>query len=295
MQPLVSIITITKNLIDAGRKDFIRQCVDSVRMQDYPNIEHLVIDGASTDGTVDLLKELGVNFISEPDTGIYNATNKGIKKAKGKYIAFLCSDDFYSRKDAVSTAILALEQTDSDFTYAPVIFIDENGTQKISHPHWEVALCSTPFCTESMFASKKMLDELNGFDERYVVFADYDLMMRAIQSLYRPIEIKQPFAAFRTNGISGNPKFQPERLNIIKERFGMSNKQAMRAFTYGVAPFGIVKEFLKRNTTFPYPQELKTKNRKCFLKYLRKQLITLHLRKGKRLFRLFGIVLYDEG
>ena len=99
MQPLVSIITVTRNLIDAGRKDFFRQCVESVRMQDYPNIEHLIIDGASTDGTVDLLKEMNVNYISEPDAGIYTAINKGISLSEGKYVAFLNSDDFYTRSD----------------------------------------------------------------------------------------------------------------------------------------------------------------------------------------------------
>ena len=294
MLPRVSIITATRNLIDAGRKDFFRQCVESVRMQDYPDIEHLIIDGASTDGTVALLQELGANFVSEPDTGVYNAFNKGIKKANGKYVAFLCSDDFYTRKDALSMVIQALERDDGDFTCAPVVLVEENGSQRISRPHWGIMLSATPFCTGSMFVSKKILNELNGFDERYAVFADYDFMIRAMQSLYRPIEIDRPFVAFRTNGISSNPKIQHERLNIIKDRFGMSDKQAMRAFTYGFAPFGIVKEFLKRNTTFPNPKELKTENLKRFLKYIRKQLITLHLRKGKRFFRLFGITFYDE-
>lgn len=296
MQPLVSIITVTRNLIDAGRKEFFRQCVESVRMQDYPNIEHLIIDGASTDGTIELFQELNVNYISEPDKGIHNATNKGIRLAKGKYVAFLCSDDYYARKDALSLAVQALEQNNGSFTYAPVITLDEKGIQAISNHRWDEVLSVTPFCTESMFASRKMLLKLDGFDERYIIFADYDLMVRAIQFGYLPVKIDEPFVVFRTNGISSspNPKIKQERLNVIKERFGLSEKQAQRAVSYGFAPFRNLKEFLSKNTSFPSPEELKVKNRKRFFKYIRKQLFDLRTRKGKRCFRLFGITFYQE-
>lgn len=294
--PLVSIITVTRNLIDAGRKDFFRQCVESVRMQDYPSIEHLIIDGASTDGSISLFEEMKLNYISEPDTGIHNATNKGIRLAKGKYVAFLCSDDYYICKDALSMAVAALEANNGDFTYAPTVCVDENNKQAISNPHWETVLNTTPFCTESMLASKEMLLNLNGFDERYVVFADYDLMLRAIQAHYNPIKVNQAFVAFRTTGVSGSPdkKIQYERLNVIKERTGMSDKQSMRAFQYGFAPSRILTAFVNKNKTLPDADSLREYNRKRFIKYIRKQLLTVHLRRGKRCFRLFGITFYNE-
>ncbi len=128
-KPLVTIVTITRNLIKEGRKDFFRQCVDSVKMQDYSHIEHVIVDGASDDGTLDLFNELGLEYISEPDTGIYNAFNKGVKRANGKYIAFLNSDDYYIIPNAVTLVVDALEKSNADFTYAPVSIVNERGEE----------------------------------------------------------------------------------------------------------------------------------------------------------------------
>jgi len=82
-KPTVTVVTITYNLINAGRKEFFRQCVESVHNQTYENIEHIVIDGASTDGTLDLIKEYAdkgwFTYYSEKDTGVYEAMNLKIK------------------------------------------------------------------------------------------------------------------------------------------------------------------------------------------------------------------------
>lgn len=98
--PLVTVITVTYNLIKGKREKFIIQCLESVHNQRYSNIEHIVIDGASDDGTLPLLKKyesLGwIKLFSEPDTGIYDAMNKGILKANGKYVSILNSDDFFT-------------------------------------------------------------------------------------------------------------------------------------------------------------------------------------------------------
>ncbi len=91
--PKVTIVTITYNLIKAGRTDSFKQAVESVHRQNYDNIEHIIIDGASTDGSKELIEEYvkkkWVICFSEPDKGIYDAMNKGIQKASGEYIAFL--------------------------------------------------------------------------------------------------------------------------------------------------------------------------------------------------------------
>lgn len=93
-KPLFSIITPTFN-----RRDFLEINIKSLLNQSYQNFEHIVIDGGSTDGTVELLKkyesQYNMRWISEPDNGIYDAVNKGIKMAKGEIIAYLNSDDFY--------------------------------------------------------------------------------------------------------------------------------------------------------------------------------------------------------
>ena len=111
-QPLVSIITITFNIISNSRKKLFVKCLESVHKQTYKNIEHVVIDGASKDRTVDLIKKYvkkgWVKYISEPDEGIYDAMNKGIKLAKGKYISFLNSDDYYSGKTGIEMSVETL-------------------------------------------------------------------------------------------------------------------------------------------------------------------------------------------
>ena len=88
----ISIITVTFNSIK-----FINDCIDSVKRQNYNNIEHIIIDGVSTDGTINLLKskyDQSITLISEPDKGIYDAMNKGINVSTGEIIGFLNSDDF---------------------------------------------------------------------------------------------------------------------------------------------------------------------------------------------------------
>ena len=130
--PLVTVITVCYNLLKNGRAGHFRQCLKSVSTQDYPAIEHLVIDGASQDGTVEQLEQYArqgwIRYISEPDTGIYDAMNKGIRLARGKYIAFLNSDDFWHRQDAVSASVAALEQKEAAFSYAPRTLVHTDGS-----------------------------------------------------------------------------------------------------------------------------------------------------------------------
>ncbi len=91
---LVTVVTITYNLIKSGREKYVRQCIECVHNQTYQNIEHIIIDGASSDGTLEIFKDYPwLKVFSEPDKGIYDAMNKGVAKASGKYIVFLNSDD----------------------------------------------------------------------------------------------------------------------------------------------------------------------------------------------------------
>ncbi len=95
----ISIVTVCYN-----SKDFIRQTIESVALQDYSDIEHVVIDGGSTDGTVQILQEFKdkITYISEPDKGIYDAMNKGVKLASGEVIGTLGAGDFYPNNQVIS-------------------------------------------------------------------------------------------------------------------------------------------------------------------------------------------------
>ena len=119
MDPLVSIVTPTLNIVENGQADAFNLLVSLLELQTYQRIEHIVIDGASTDETVDLLKDYKnkgyINFYSEKDTGKYHALNKGIMRAKGKYIAFISCDDFYHDIMAIGSAVETLESQKADF------------------------------------------------------------------------------------------------------------------------------------------------------------------------------------
>lgn len=204
--PLVTIVTITFNLIKNGREKTFRQCLESVHNQTYKNIEHIVIDGASADGTIDLIREYSKNgwvkYISESDSGIYNAMNKGIKMAKGKYIAFLNSDDFYHNIDAVKLSVLALEKNNADFSYAKFIMInEENHTKEVVKWGVEKFLYTMPFGHPTMFTKTSVIRSEKGFDETYKVVADYDLIIRLILKDYRGVYIDTDIASYRYGGV----------------------------------------------------------------------------------------------
>ena len=121
--PLVSIVTPSLN---AAR--FISDTLRSVRGQDYKHLEHVVVDGGSTDGTLDLLKEAGVVWTSRPDAGMYDAINSGMRMARGEIVAYQNADDRYVTPDAVSTAVrFLLDHPDTDVVYGDFRFIDEAG------------------------------------------------------------------------------------------------------------------------------------------------------------------------
>lgn len=207
MSVLVSVVTITYNIIDAGRKEFLRQCFESVHNQTYDNIEHIVIDGASTDGTVELIREYAdkgwITYISEPDKGIYEAMNKGIDRASGKYIAFLNSDDFWHDPRGVEESVKYLEQENADFSYATCYYLDKNENYLAClKPQIGSFYIRMPFSHQTMFTKREKMLELGKFDENYRSAADYDFVYRLILSGAKGVQVPLNFTTYRFIGIS---------------------------------------------------------------------------------------------
>lgn len=206
IKPKVTIVTITYNLINAGRKDTIRQCIESVHNQTYENIEHLIIDGASNDGTLDILKEYEekgwVKCYSEKDSGIYNAFNKGILKASGDYIIFLNSDDFYNSKFGIEKSVNALLKSKADYSYAAIFLLDEskNNELKKYKPRTSKFFRLMPFGHQSMLCKKSIFINEGLFDENYRIAGDYDFVIRLKLKGYKGICVNHIFATFRMGG-----------------------------------------------------------------------------------------------
>lgn len=181
-KPLVSIITPSFNQVD-----FIEETIQSVRMQDYPHIEHIVVDGGSTDGTLEILQKysdlgMGFRFISEPDRGQSDAINKGLKMAKGEIIGWLNSDDTYL-EGAVSKAVDVLnEHPDWAMVYGNGYHINENS--QIMNPYpvqpydrkglYQFCI----ICQPAAFIRKNIFETVGGVDETLDFCMDYDLWMR---------------------------------------------------------------------------------------------------------------------
>lgn len=201
--PLVTIVTVTYNLIKSGREKYFKQCLESVHNQSYSTFEHLIIDGSSTDGTLEIVKEYAdkgwVRYISEPDTGIYNAMNKGLKKARGKYIAFLNSDDYYQNIEAINLSVRALENKGADFSYANFIVLGDN-QKYIEKGEIERFLYVMPFGHPTVFAKRTVLLKEGGFNEYIGLPADYDLFIRLILKNYSAVYINSEIVTYRLGG-----------------------------------------------------------------------------------------------
>ncbi|MDI9866150.1 glycosyltransferase family 2 protein [Flectobacillus sp. DC10W] len=124
----ITIITVSFN-----SEATIRQTIDSVLSQDYPNVEYIVVDGASKDGTVDILKSYGdrIKYISEKDKGIYDALNKGLKLATGDVVGTIGSDDFLPNSSVLDHVAEAFIQTGKDVIYGDLQYINPDNDKKI--------------------------------------------------------------------------------------------------------------------------------------------------------------------
>ena len=199
----VSVITATYNLIANGRETTFRQMVASLRKQTYKNIEHLVVDGASTDGTIEILKEMAksglIKYISEPDSGIYDAMNKGAAMASGDVITFLNSDDFFHNPNGVENAVKAFDRG-VDYSYARVRVI--NGTEICKNAgriKWLRLLRNMPFPHPGMMVKKSVFEKLGGFDTSFRLVGDYDFILRLLLGGYKGKKVSC-FASFRSGG-----------------------------------------------------------------------------------------------
>ena len=182
----ISIITVTFNSFL-----FINDCLASVKEQKYDDFEHIIIDGASTDGTLSLLESKREQFgalISKPDKGIYDAMNKGIKIASGDIIGFLNSDDFYANNDILSKVSSIFKNNPSlDACYADVICTDRNDTSKdiryAKSSKFTPGLFSKGWCPPhpTFFVRSSVYEQFGNFNLNYRIASDVELMMRFIE------------------------------------------------------------------------------------------------------------------
>ncbi len=203
----ISIITAVYN-----NKDQIAEAIESVLNQSYTDIEYIIIDGASTDGTVEVVKSYGdkiSKFISEPDEGIYSGLNKGIHLATGDVIGFLHSDDFYLYDQVIEEVVEVFKDKDCDGVYGNLIYVDKEDTSRIVR-HWE----SGEFKYENLkkgwmpphpafFVKRKIYEKYGVFDTNFKISADYNFMLKILSKQdFKACYLSQVLYVMRIGGAS---------------------------------------------------------------------------------------------
>lgn len=177
----VSIITATYN---SART--IKDTVLSIRHQSYGNIEHIIIDGSSVDNTLNLAGHFGHTgpLLSEPDKGIYDAMNKGLKMASGDIIGILNSDDFYSDTGVIEKVVKAFESENCDGIYGDLVYVDQFQTKKVLRKWIAGGYSKKLFYRGWMpphptfFVKKEVYEKYGLFDLTFRSSSDYELLLR---------------------------------------------------------------------------------------------------------------------
>jgi glycosyltransferase involved in cell wall biosynthesis len=209
--PLITVIVAVYN----GAKT-IQQCIDSVSGQSYSNKQLVIIDGASKDGSVDILKSNGDRvdyWISEADTGIYGAWNKALQRANGEWICFLGSDDFLMNSEVLSrmsSELVSIAQ-DINVVYGQVMLLSESGEElyAIGEPWGYVKQrFKQLMCIPHPGAMhRRSLFSINGnFDESFRIAADYEFLLRELKLANAVFVPGLVMAAMRQGGISSSPQ-----------------------------------------------------------------------------------------
>lgn len=201
MEPFVTIITPTHNLLENNLADDFNLLISLLDMQTYPNIEHLIIDNMSNDGTVEMLKDYKnkgyINFFSERDTGKFNAYNKGVMRAKGKYVTFLSCDDFIHDITSVYDIVNLMETNEADFTFAPAYCRHPEGFVFLFAPSMHNAFQVMPCARQAMFFKKSMIEKEGYFDEKFKTMSDFDFIMRIIMKRYTPVYFDNNYITYK--------------------------------------------------------------------------------------------------
>jgi glycosyltransferase involved in cell wall biosynthesis len=223
-QPLVSIVTPCLD-----QATYVREALTSVREQTYPHIEHIVVDGGSTDGTVGVVREFdGVRWVSEPDRGQSHALNKGFALASGEILGWLNADDAYE-PTAVAEGVDALQSTGAGLVYADVTRVDDDGVNprrirsRPAFDLWTELNLGCGIYSPAVFFTREALESAGGIDESLHLTMDYDLWLRIGKRF--PVEhVDAVWAVQRLHpGAKSRRRrdeFWPERLEVSRRHGG---------------------------------------------------------------------------
>lgn len=219
--PLFSIVTVARNAAET-----IDKVIQSVAEQDLRDFEWIVIDGASTDGTVEKLTahcNAMTFFVSEPDRGIYDAMNKGIAASRGEWVFFLNADDRFADPKVLSdvAARLSSIQDDVGLVYGDVIYTNGSRSWQRSF-HWvsRRKLLHGDLCHQAVFARRRLFSSHGLFDATLRINADYDWLLRIFRDNVPTLHLERDIAVFFQGGAhTRDPEFQRRERHDVRMRY----------------------------------------------------------------------------
>lgn len=247
MNPLVSIITPTFNSAAT-----LRDTLDSVRRQNYPALEHIIVDGGSTDGTLALMSEFDgrLQVLSEPDRGLYDAINKGLRLAKGDIVGVLNSDDFYSHDAVISRIVALMNLHNADAAYGDLCYVAAADTRRIVR-YWRSGeyrpgkfLYGWMPPHPTFFVRRNVYEQLGDFDPALNIAADYELMLRflyrhGLKTAYLP----EVLVHMRTGGVSNASWRHRLRANLEDREAWRRNGLQPYFFTTWLKPLRKIPQY----------------------------------------------------
>jgi glycosyltransferase involved in cell wall biosynthesis len=247
----ISIITSVFNGAET-----IEDCIKSVLRQTYSNIEHIIIDGGSTDGTIDIINKYQdkiSKWISEPDNGIYDAMNKGIALSTGGIIGFLNADDVYADNMVLKQVASVFAEPAIDACYADLVYVDRFNLNKTIR-YWKSCDFKDNLFNKgwipphpTFFVRRNIYDKFGNFDLDYRLAADYELMLRfLVRYKIRSVYIPKIFVKMRVGGATNKNITNRIKQNIEIYQAGKKNHVSISPIFFIPKIVDRISQFLKR-------------------------------------------------
>lgn len=236
--PLVSIVTVVYNGFNT-----LEKTIESVLGQTYPNIEYIIIDGGSTDGTLEIIKKYEDQIAfwsSEPDKGIYDAMNKGLKKATGEWIGIINSDDWYDLNAVDNLVLKVNEHPDAHIVHGNLNVFNQSMNVDLQRPLSNINLLNETMAVlhPTVFVKRMVYDEQGGFNDKFKLCADWDLMRRFFLANLNFVFIDKVMANFSLGGASNG--FGKTHL---RERWKIRHQESSKLYYYDFKDFLIYLYF----------------------------------------------------
>lgn len=235
--PLITYITVVYN-----RANTIKRCMESVFKQTYPNVEYIIIDGCSTDGTLQLIEKEEDKidyYISQPDKGIYNAMNKGISLARGRFLCFMNSDDECTL-DAAQKVVEEYQKTQADIICGVRnLFVNGKKTDEYTYPRYCIRHSNFRYIQmyhQATYASYEIFNQIGGFDENYTLLSDWIWESAAIDAGATVDFCNEILTNFNYDGASfkGIVKRDDEWIEWTMKSFPGLSKEDAELFVYSI-------------------------------------------------------------